>query len=69
MFLQISLADSTPPLDESALSISDNNFLVLVVARLSVIILSIATASPRIKHNNTIPINCHPPCMNCSLIA
>ena len=66
---EISLADSTPPLEDIASSISDKSLFVLVVARFKVIILSIATAKPSIRQSNTMPINCHPPWINCSLIA
>ena len=63
VFLQTSLAASNPP-EASALSTSSVNFFEFVVERFKNIILSIAIASPNIRHNNTIHIKPGPPSIN-----
>ena len=63
VFLQTSLAASNPP-EDKAPSTSSINFLELVVERFKKIILSIAIASPNIRHNKTMPINPGPPSIN-----
>ena len=63
VFLQTSLAASKPP-DANAPSTWSINFFEFVVERFKKIILSIAIASHKIRHNKTIPINPGPPSIN-----
>src|SRR5690606_10234102 len=67
VFLVTSLAASIPPVSKASSTLA-SNFLELVADKFKVMILSKATAKPKIKHINIGVIKSGPPSMNFSLI-